>query len=71
MILSEAEVDIFLEFSCFFDDLMDVGSLIPSSSAFYKSSLDIGNSQFMYCWGLAWGILSMTLLAYEMSAIVW
>ena len=48
-IVNKAEIDIFLEFSCFFDDLMDVGSLIPSSSAFYKSSLDIGNSQFMYC----------------------
>ena len=40
-IVNEAEVDVFLEFSCFFDDAMDVGSLISGSSAFSKSSLDI------------------------------
>ena len=30
-----------------------------------------GNSRFMYCWSLAWRILSITLLACEVSAIVW
>ena len=40
-ILSEAEVDVFLEFSCFFYDTVDVGSLISSSSAFSKSSWSI------------------------------
>ena len=40
-IISKAEVDIFLELSCFFDDLTDVGNLISGSSAFSKSSLDI------------------------------
>ena len=40
-ILSEAEVDVFLEFSCFFYDLVDVGILISGSSAFSKSSLNI------------------------------
>ena len=42
-VVSEAEVDVFLEFSCFFYDLMDVGSinLISGSSAFSKSSLSI------------------------------
>ena len=30
-----------------------------------------GCSQFMYCWSLAWRVLSITLLACEMSAIVW
>ena len=39
-ILSEAEVDVFLEFSCFFYDPMDVGNLISGSSAFSKSSLN-------------------------------
>ena len=38
-IVNEAEV--FLELSCFFYDLMDVGSLIFGSSAFPKSSLNI------------------------------
>ena len=40
-IASEAEVDVFLEFSCFFYDPMNVGNLISDSSAFSKSSLYI------------------------------
>ena len=40
-IVSEAEVDIFLEFSCFFDDPTDVGNLISGSFAFSISSLNI------------------------------
>ena len=40
-IVNEVEVDIFLEFSCFFYDPMDVGNLISGSSAFSKTSLDI------------------------------
>ena len=39
-IVSEAEVDVFLELSCFLDDTMDVGNLISDSSAFSKSSLN-------------------------------
>ena len=38
-VVNEAEVDIFLEFSCFFHDPLDVGNLISSSSAFSKPSL--------------------------------
>ena len=40
-IVNEAEVDIFLEFSCFFNDPTDVGNLISGSSAFSKSNLNI------------------------------
>ena len=40
-IVNKAEVDVFLELSCFFDDSADVGNLISSSSACSKSSLDI------------------------------
>ena len=40
-VVNEAEVDVFLEFSCFFYDPMDVGNLISGSSAFSKSSLYI------------------------------
>ena len=40
-IVNKAEVDIFLELSCFFDDPVDVGNLISGSSAFSKSSLTI------------------------------
>ena len=39
--VNEAEVDVFLELSCFFDDPTDVGNLISGSSAFSKSSLSI------------------------------
>ena len=39
--VNEAEVDVFLEFSCFFYDPVDVGNLISGSSAFSKSSLYI------------------------------
>ena len=40
-VINKAEVDIFLEFSCFFHDLTDVSNLISGSSAFSKSSLNI------------------------------
>ena len=39
--VNKAEVDVFLELSCFFDDPEDVGNLISSSTAFLKSSLNI------------------------------
>ena len=39
-IVNEAQVDIFLEFSCFFYDPADVGNLISGSSAFSKTSLN-------------------------------
>ena len=42
-VVNEAEVDVFVEFSCFFCDPTDVGNLIYGSSAFSKSSLDIWN----------------------------
>ena len=40
-VVNKAEVDVFLEFSCFFHDRTDVGNLISGSSAFSKSSLNI------------------------------
>ena len=40
-IVNKAEIDVFLELSCFFHDPADVGSLISGSSAFSKSTLDI------------------------------
>ena len=42
-VVNEAEVDVFLESSCFFNDPMDMGNLISVSSAFSKSSLNIWN----------------------------
>ena len=40
-IVKKAEIYVFLEISCFFDDPMDVGNFISDSSAFSKSSLNI------------------------------
>ena len=40
-IVNKAEVDVFLELSCFFDDPANVGNLISGSSAFSKTSLNI------------------------------
>ena len=67
-IVNETEVDVFLEFSCFFYNAMDVDNLISASSAFCKSNLNIWKfSVHILLKGLAWKIL----LACEMSAIVW
>ena len=40
-VVNKAEIDVFLELPCFFDDSTDVGDLISVSSAFSKSSLNI------------------------------
>ena len=40
-IINKAEIDVFLELSCFFHDPADVGNLISGSSAFFKTSLHI------------------------------
>ena len=70
-IINEAEVDVFLEFSCFFYDPPDVGNLLSCSSAFSKSSL--------YIWEFLVHVLLKpdlkgfgheSLLACEMDAIV-
>ena len=66
-IVNKAEVDVFLEFSCFFDHPVDVGYLISGSSTFSKSSLNIG--EFMVHILLKPGLENFEL-ACEMSAIV-
>ena len=40
-IVNKAEIDVFLELSCFFDDPADIGNLISGSSAFPKTSWNI------------------------------
>ena len=68
-IINKAEVDVFLEFSCFYNDPVDVGNLISSSSAFSKTRLNIWN--FMFHKLLKSGLENFELLvACEMSAIV-
>ena len=66
----EAEVDVFLEFSCFFYDPVDVGNLISGSYAFFKSNLNIWKFLVQVLLKLTWRILSITLLVCEISAIV-
>ena len=64
-IVNKAEVDVFLERSCFFDDPADVVNLISGSSAFSKSSLNIrkflvhvllkpGLENFEHCFANVW-----------------
>ena len=66
-IVNKAEIDVFLELSCFFDD---VGNLISGSSAFSKSSLNIWKLLVHILLSLAWIILSITLIACEIGAIL-
>ena len=68
--VNEAEVDVFLELSCFLDDPADVGNLISGSSAFSKSSLSIW--KFTVHLLLKPGLENFKhyLLACDMSAIV-
>ena len=68
--VNKAEIDIFLELSCFFDDPADVGNLISGSSVFSRITLNIWKFTVHVLLKLAWRILSITLLACEMSAIV-
>ena len=69
-IVNKAEVDVFLELSCFLNDPTDIGNLISGSFAFSKFSLNIWKFMVLICWSLAWKTLSIILLVCEMSAIV-
>ena len=70
-IVKKAEIDVFLELSCFFDDPANIGNLISGSSAFSKTSLNIWKFTVHVLLKPGLEILSITLLACEMSAIVW
>ena len=69
-IVNKVEIDFFwnsLAFSMI-QQMLVIWSLAPPP--FLKPAWTSGSSQFMYCWNLAWRILSITLLACEMRAIV-
>ena len=69
-IVNKAEIDVFQELSCFFDDPTDVAiwSLVPLP--FVNPAWTSGSSQVTYCWSLAWRIFNVSLLVYEMRAVV-
>ena len=48
-IVNKAEIDVFLELSCFFDDPADIGNLISGSSAFSKH-LEVHGSRIAEAW---------------------
>ena len=70
-VVNEAEVDAFLELSCFLSiqRMLVIWSLVPLP--FLNPAWTSGNSWFTYYWCQAWRILSIILLACEMSTIVW
>ena len=69
-LVNKTEVDVFLELCCLFDDPVDGGNFFCGSSVFLNPVWTYGSSRFTYSWILAWKILSITLLACEISAIV-
>ena len=69
-IVSKTEVDVFMVFSCFFDDTVDVGKLISASSAFSKSSLYIWKFSVHVLLESNLRILNITFLASKMSKIL-
>ena len=68
--VNEAEVDVFLELTCFFDDPTDVAHLFSGSSAFSKSSLYIWKFLLLIMLKPILKDFRITLLACEMSTIV-
>ena len=70
-VVNEAEVDVFLEFSCFFDDPADVGNLISGSSAFSKSNLNMWKFLVHILLKPSLENLSIILPECEMNPIVW
>ena len=69
-IVNKAEVDVFLELSCFLNDPVHVGNLISGSSAFSKFSLNIWKFMVHVLFRPGLKNLSIILLVCEMSATV-
>ena len=70
-VVNEAEVDVFLEISCFFYDPTDVGNLISGSSAFSKTSLNIWKFTVHVVLKPGLENFEYDFTTCEMSAIVW
>ena len=81
-VVNEAAVDVFLEFSCFFYDPMDVGNLTSGSSGFSKSSLYIWRFSVHVLWKLSlenfehyfaskWNECSCVVVRGQLLALAW
>ena len=70
-VVTKAEIDVFLELSCFFHDPGDIGNLISGSSVFSKTSLNIWKFTVHVLLKPGLENFEITLVACEMSAIVW
>ena len=68
-IVNKAEIDVFLELFCFFDDLTEFGNLVPLP--FLNVVWTPGSSRFTHYWCLACRIFSITVLMCEMNAIAY
>ena len=69
-VVNKAEVDVFLEYLAIsmIQWILAIWILVPLP--FLNQAWTTGSSLFMYCWSLAWKILSITLLVCEMSTVV-
>ena len=67
-VVNKAEIDVFLELSCFFDDPADIGNLISHSSAFSKTSLNIWKFTVSYFIKL-WPIILFECIMYFLLAL--
>ena len=70
-IVNKAEIDVFLDLSCFFNDPVYVGNLISGSFAFSKTILDIWKFTVHALLEPGLENLELSLLACEMSTIMW
>ena len=72
-VVNKAEVDVFLKFSCFFNDkrVLAIWSLVPLP--FLNPAWTSGSSWFTYCWSLAWRILSNCVVVWTFFgfALLW
>ena len=68
-VVTEAQVDIFLELPCFLHIPMNVGNWFLVPLPFINPVCTPSSSQFTYYWSLGWRILSISLLACEISTL--
>ena len=60
-IVNKADIYVFLNLSCFFDDPADIGNFISGFLPILKPAWTSGSSRFTYCWSQAWRIWGITL----------